>query len=74
VSERLERAVPPPALATHRAQSVTMRTVDAELHADDELWPAPGGKDQPSPARGRITGEIRVELERSAVEVLVGEA
>ena len=72
VGARLSGGAAPPVLTTRRAARVTMRASPGELHVDDEAWRPEPPADEEAEEPGTAEGEVTIELEDTAVEILVG--
>jgi diacylglycerol kinase family enzyme len=72
VVARLRGGAAPPVLTTRRAARVTMRASPGELHVDDEAWRPEPPADEEAEESGTAEGEVTIELEDTAVEILVG--
>jgi hypothetical protein len=49
-----------------------MRASPGELHVDDEAWRPEPPADEEAEEPGTAEGEVTIELEDTAVEILVG--
>jgi diacylglycerol kinase family enzyme len=74
VRARLSGGAAPPALTVRQAVRVTMQASPNELHVDDTPWSPeqPAGKTTPRPSLDE--GKVKVAMEDTSVEVLIGGA
>jgi diacylglycerol kinase (ATP) len=69
---RLSGGAAPPVLTTRRATRVALRASPGELHVDDEAWRPEPRAEEEAKEPGTAEGEVTIELEGAAVEILVG--